>query len=77
MDLIKTGDILIWRRDFMGVTYEVQVTSVGLMHSDGSLFRTPTEAAKFFNGNSPVNGWLVWKTKSSGRSLDSLWKRTK
>jgi hypothetical protein len=70
--LIRPGDVLIWRRSGESKIYEVVVTQKFLLEAEDFCFRTPSQAAKFFNGDKPVNGWLVWKLRGQHLSLDNL-----
>ena len=77
-DLIKSGFIqaneeLIWKRRIENTTHSAVVNIDGsITTSDGQNHKTPSGAAKHLNGGKPVDGWLVWKLKSSGHSLASL-----
>ncbi len=57
---LKVGQKLVWkRRDGVRIC---SVSSNGtLLSEDGLEFKTPSGAAKYFNGGKNVDGWLVWK----------------
>ena len=77
-DLIKMGSIsageeLIWRRKVAKVNHTAVVNEDGsITTSDGVKHKTPSGAAKHLNGNKPVDGWLAWKIKKTGKPLGSL-----
>lgn len=77
-DLIKMGSIsageeLVWSRKVAKVNHTAIVNQDGsITTSDGVKHKTPSGAAKHLNGNKPVDGWLAWKVKKSGKPLGSL-----
>lgn len=74
--LLNAGQELIWDRRVMRKIHVAVVNHDGsITTSDGIKHKTPSGAAKHLNGNKPVDGWLVWKVKSSLVSLAEL--RTK
>ena len=69
---ISVGEQLTWQRRSLGVKHQAQVISGGkIQTADGAVHRTPSGAAKYLNGNKPVDGWLAWKL-SNGKPLASL-----
>ncbi len=53
------------------VTYQgvsATIRPPGIVLDDGQEFETPTPAAEYVNGGTPVNGWQVWVV-TDGRSL--------
>lgn len=77
-DLIKaghlnSGDVLVWNRRTQGTSHTATIKSDGTIEtSDGKIHKTPSGAAKHLNGNKPVDGWLAWKLKSTGKTLSAL-----
>ena len=73
LKILKVGDEIIWNRRPRGTLHIAYIVAGGnLRTADGILHKTPSGAAKHLNNNRPVNGWVVWKLKSSGKSLDSF-----
>ena len=78
VDLIKDGSLrvgqeLIWSRRVAKENHLATVNQDGtITTADGVKHKTPSGAAKHLNGNKPVDGWLAWKIKSTGKSLASL-----
>lgn len=78
VDLIKSGSLrvgqeLVWNRRVAKETHLATVNQDGsITTADGIKHKTPSGAAKHLNGNKPVDGWLAWKVKQSGKSLGSL-----
>jgi hypothetical protein len=70
--LIKSGDVFVWHRKFGDDLYKVTLTKNFYLQSGEYIFKTPTSAARHFNGNKPVNGWLVWKLVDHKVSLENL-----
>lgn len=70
--LIKSGDVFVWHRKFESTFYKVTLTKNFYLQSGDYVFKTPTSAARHFNGNKPVNGWLVWKLLDHKISLENL-----
>lgn len=69
---IRVGEQLTWQRRGLGVKHAAQVIAGGkIQTSDGVVHKTPSGAAKHFNGNKPVDGWLAWKL-ANGKPLGSL-----
>jgi len=69
---IRVGEQLTWQRRGLGVKHAAQVIAGGkIQTSDGAVHKTPSGAAKHFNGNKPVDGWLAWKL-ANGKPLGSL-----
>ncbi|TSA21086.1 MAG: hypothetical protein D4R69_03770 [Actinomycetales bacterium] len=78
IDLINAGSInageeLIWKRRAENQGHFAVVNLDGsISTSDGIKHRTPSGAARHLNGGRPVDGWLTWKLKRTGKSLSSL-----
>lgn len=73
--ILKIGEELIWNRKSKGIFHIAYIVEGGKMRTaDGILHKTPSGAARHLNNNMPVNGWIVWKLKSSRKSLGSLRK---
>ena len=71
--LISNGEELIWERRVAKEKHLAIVNSDGsITTADGKSHKTPSGAAKHLNGNKPVDGWLAWKIKKSGKALSSL-----
>ena len=74
--LLQPGEELVWSRRVMKTVHTAVVSKDGLLTTtDGISHKTPSGAAKHLNGNKPVDGWIAWKSKTSGASLAQL--RTK
>lgn len=76
-DLVKSGKLpvgteLVWRRKLQGDTHTAIVEHEYIRTSDGKLHKTPSGAARHLNKGKPVDGWKVWKIKSSGLLIDTL-----
>ena len=72
-NLITGGTELIWKRNKVKQTHVALINSNGtITTSDGFIHRTPSGAAKHLNGNKPVDGWVAWRVKSSGKKLSEL-----
>ena len=70
---IDTGDDLVWVSRIQGETHKATISPNGeIRTADGKLHKTPSGALKHLNGNKPVDGWLAWKVKKSGKPLASL-----
>ena len=78
IDLMNTGSIhageeLIWKRRAENQVHLAVINLDGsISTSDGIKHRTPSGAARHLNGGRPVDGWLTWKLKRTGKSLSSL-----
>jgi hypothetical protein len=78
VDLINAGSIiageeLIWKRRAEEQAHIAVVNLDGsISTSDGMKHRTPSGAARHLNGGRPVDGWLTWKLKRTGRSISTL-----
>lgn len=70
--VIKPGDEFVWQRKFHNKTHKVVLTQNYLLQTGDKFFRTPSSAARYFNSNKPVNGWLVWKLLGQKVSLENL-----
>jgi len=70
--VIKSGDEFVWERKSQNRVHTVVLTQNYLLQSGDKFFRTPSAAARHFNGNKPVNGWLVWKLLDQKISLENL-----
>jgi len=79
-DLINSGSIVVgeeltWRRRTENQVHTAVINAGGsITTSDGKIHRTPSGAARHLNGGKPVDGWLTWKLKRTGKSLASLRK---
>jgi hypothetical protein len=69
---IKSGDEFVWQRKSQDKIHKVVLTENYLLQSGDKFFRTPSSAARYFNGDKPVNGWLVWKLFDQKVSLENL-----
>ena len=70
---IEIGTELIWRRRGLKTTHKARVLADGKIETeDGQVHKTPSGAAKYLNGNKPVDGWIAWKVKSTGLPLTRL-----
>jgi hypothetical protein len=74
-DLIVTGKIEVGAKLTMkkhGEVITAVVTSNGFIKtSDGKIHKSPSGAARTFNGGKPIDGWLAWKLEN-GSKLGSL-----
>lgn len=71
--LLSSGQILIWKRRVLNSSFTAVVQPDGsLKTEDGKSHKSPSGAAKHLNGGKPVDGWLAWKVKDSGKSLGEL-----
>ncbi len=74
-DLIESGKLQAGASLSMkkhGKIISAVVTAEGLIKtSDGQLHKSPSGAARSFNGGKPIDGWLAWKLED-GSKLDSL-----
>ena len=71
--LLTAGQELIWNRRVAKLVHLATVNQDGsITTADGIKHKTPSGAAKYLNGNKPVDGWLAWKVKNTGDSLASL-----
>lgn len=74
-DLINSGKLQVGAKLTMkkhGKIITALVTSEGLIKtSDGQLHKSPSGAARSFNGGKPIDGWLAWKLED-GSKLGSL-----
>ena len=71
--LLTAGQELIWNRRVAKQVHLATVNQDGsITTADGIKHKTPSGAAKYLNGNKPVDGWLAWKVKNTGDSLASL-----
>lgn len=76
LGLLNSGEIVIWNRRSLKTSLQATIESDGsLLTEDGKRHRTPSGAAKYLNGNKPVDGWLVWKVKRNGLSLSDIRKK--
>ena len=76
-DLVESGKLpvgteLVWKRKLQGDTHTAIVEHESIRTSDGKLHKTPSGAARHLNNGKPVDGWKVWKIKSSGLLIDTL-----
>lgn len=72
---IAGGDKLVWSRRVLKDAHEAVVNQDGsITTSDGKRHRTPSGAAKHLNQNKPVDGWVAWQHKKSGKKLSELRK---
>ena len=74
-DLIDCGKLQVGANLTMkkhGKIITAFVTSEGFVKtSDGQLHKSPSGAARSFNGGKPIDGWLAWKLVD-GSKLGSL-----
>jgi hypothetical protein len=74
-DLIESGKLQAGASLSMkkhGKVISAVVTAEGFIKtSDGQLHKSPSGAARSFNGGKPIDGWLAWKLED-GSKLDSL-----
>ncbi len=74
-DLIESGKLQAGASLSMkkhGKVISAVVTVEGFIKtSDGKLHKSPSGAARSFNGGKPIDGWLTWKL-DDGSKLDSL-----
>lgn len=71
--LLCEGDELVWSRRVQKITHIAHITAEGsIKTSDGNLHKTPSGAAKHLNANKPVDGWIAWKSRKNGKSLNDL-----
>jgi hypothetical protein len=74
-DLIKTGaidvgDVLVWEKKQSKTVHTVTVQANGTLKTpSGTIYRTPSNAAKELNGGIAINGWRVWKLQRNSKSL--------
>ena len=78
-ELIQNGKIKPGTQITMtkkGVTIDASIKGNGSIEtSDGQIFKSPSGAAKAFNGGKPIDGWLAWRLKENHRiTLDSFRK---
>ncbi len=70
---LRAGQEIIWNRRVAKQIHLATVNQDGsITTADGVKHKTPSGAAKYLNGNKPVDGWLAWKVRSSGVTLASL-----
>lgn len=63
----------MWKRRVLHSTFTAVVQPDGsLKTEDGKSHKSPSGAAKHLNGGKPVDGWIAWKVKDSGKSLADL-----
>jgi hypothetical protein len=70
--LIPNGTELIWKRRIQGDVHTSTVVNGTIQTADGKLHKTPSGAARHLNNGKPVDGWKVWKIKSSGLLIDTF-----
>jgi hypothetical protein len=74
-DLIDSGKLQVGTNLTMkkhGNIISALVTQEGFIKtSDGKLHKSPSGAARSFNGGKPIDGWLAWKLED-GSKLGSL-----
>jgi hypothetical protein len=68
--IIPNGTELIWKRRVQGDVHTAKVSNDCIQTSDGKLHRTPSGAARHLNNGKPIDGWKVWKIKSTGELID-------
>ena len=70
---LKAGDILLWHSRIQGITHEAEILAPGTIRTlDGKVHKSPSGAIRHLNGGKPVDGWLAWKIKRTGKPLDSI-----
>lgn len=69
---IKTGTEIVMKKK--GQIFKANITPDGkIKDSNGKIHNTPSGAAREFNGNRPIDGWLAWKLASDSKiSIGSL-----
>lgn len=69
---IKTGTEIVMKKK--GQIFKATITPDGkIKDSNGKIHNTPSGAAREFNGNRPIDGWLAWKLASDSKiSIGSL-----
>ena len=68
--IIPNGTELIWKRRVQGDVHSAKVLNDCIQTSDGKLHKTPSGAARHLNYGKPIDGWKVWKIKSTGELID-------
>ena len=68
--IIPNGTELIWKRRVQGDVHSAKVSNECIQTSDGKLHKTPSGAARHLNNGKPIDGWKVWKIKSTGELID-------
>lgn len=69
--LLKDGDVVVWKRRSGSVEATIKPPGL-LVTADSVKHKTPSGAAKHLNGDKPVDGWLAWRLKSTGKPISSL-----
>jgi hypothetical protein len=70
---LRSGDVILWRSRIQRITHEAELLEDGnIRTADGIVHKSPSGAVKHLNGGKPVDGWLTWKLKRTGKSLASL-----
>jgi hypothetical protein len=71
--LVEPQTVLVWNRTQRKIQHEAVILSDGLIQTeDGKKHKTPSGAAKHLNSDKPIDGWNVWKIKSTGVPLNEL-----
>ena len=71
--LINTGTEIVWNRRASLNSHSAVINANGtITTSDGKVHKTPSGAARHLNGNKPVDGWLTWKVKQTGKSIGEI-----
>ena len=70
---LRSGDMLFWHSRIQGITHEAELLEEGTIRTaDGKVHKSPSGAVRHLNGGKPVDGWLTWKLKRTGKSISSL-----
>ena len=70
---LQPGDVLVWHSRVQGVSHEARVLMGGnIQTADGTVHKSPSGALKHLNGHKPVDGWMAWKLKRTGKSLSEI-----
>ena len=71
--LVEPETIIVWNRKQIRINHEAIILSNGYIQTeDGKEHKSVSGAAKHLNGDKPVDGWNVWKIKSTGIRLNEL-----
>ncbi len=70
--LIPNGTELIWKRRVQGDAHSATIVNGAIQTADGKLHKTPSGAARHLNNGNPVDGWKVWRIKSTGLLIDTF-----
>ena len=77
LNLLNSGDVLIWNRRSEAQTYRATLKDNGYIQTpDGVIHKSPSGAAKHLNAGKPIDGWLAWHLEETGETLADIRKRT-